>query len=93
MKIIYFILSISFVIIFIANFSWVIFNLYMFVINGIESITSGQTLIENVYYSKFLRWLILADVVWIISTIAYILKRKSYKTDHKFTLSTKFQNK
>ena len=81
MKIIYFILSISFVIIFIANFSWVIFNLYMFVINGIESITSGQTLIENVYYSKFLRWLILADVVWIISTIAYILKRKSYKTD------------
>tara|TARA_Y100001936_G_scaffold70180_1_gene69261 strand:+ start:5885 stop:6817 length:933 start_codon:yes stop_codon:yes gene_type:complete len=53
----------------------------MFVVNGIESIITGQTLIENIYYSKFLRWLILLDISWLVIGFAYVLKRKSYKTD------------
>jgi glycosyltransferase involved in cell wall biosynthesis len=53
----------------------------MFLINGIESVITGQTLIENIYYSVFLRWLILADIIWLIVGLGYILKRKSYKTD------------
>ena len=81
MKIIYFILSISFGVLLLANFIWIIFNIYMFLVNGIESIVTGQTLIENIYYSVFLRWLILADIVWLIIALGYALKRKSYKTD------------
>ena len=81
MQIIYFLLAISFGMLFVANLSWIISNIYMFIVNGIESIITGQTLIENIYYSKFLRWLILFDLLWWIAVFGYILKRKSYKTD------------
>ena len=81
MKVLYFILVISFGVLLLANFVWVIFNIYMFLVSGIESIITGQTLIENIYYSVFLRWLILADIVWLIIGLGYVLKRKSYKTD------------
>ena len=81
MQIIYFLLAISFGILLVSNLTWVILNIYMFVVNGLESIITGQTLIENIYYSKFLRWLILLDVLWLIIGFVYILKRKSYKTD------------
>ena len=81
MKVLYFILSISFAVLFLANFVWIVFNIYMFLVVGIDSILTGQTLIENIYYSEFLRWLILADIVWLITLLGYVLKRKSYKTD------------
>ena len=81
MKVLYFILSISFGILFLANFIWTIFNLYMFLVVGIDSVLTGKTLIENIYYSEFLRWIILADIVWLIILLGYVLKRKSYKTD------------
>jgi|TARA_B110000014_G_C20122140_1_gene595198 hypothetical protein len=53
----------------------------MFVIHGIESIISGQTLIENIYYSIYLRWILLADLIWLIAWFVFILQRKSYKTN------------
>ena len=81
MQIIYFLLALSFGTLLVANSIWVISNIYMFIVNGIESIITGQTLIENIYYSKFLRWLILFDIIWWIIAIAYVFKRKSYKTD------------
>ena len=81
MKILYFILSISFGVLLLANFVWIISNIYMFLVNGIDSIVTGQTLIENVYYSTFLRWLILADITWLFIGLGYVLKQKSYKTD------------
>ena len=81
MKVLYFILCVSFGVLFLANFVWVVFNLYMFLVVGIDSIITGQTLIENIYYSEFLRWIILADIVWLITLLGYALKRKSYKTD------------
>ena len=81
MKVLYFILSISFGILFLANFIWTIFNLYMFLVVGVDSVLTGETLIENIYYSEFLRWIILADVSWLIFLLVYVLKRKSYKTD------------
>jgi hypothetical protein len=76
MKILYFILSISFGVLLLANFVWIIFNIYMFLVNGIDSIVTGQTLIENVYYSTFLRWLILADIIWLFVGLGYVLKQK-----------------
>ena len=75
MKVLYFILVISFGVLLLANFVWIIFNIYMFLVSGIESIITGQTLIENIYYSVFLRWLILADIVWLIIGLGYVLKQ------------------
>ena len=81
MKVLYFILSISFAILFLVNFAWIVSNIYVFLVVGIDSVLTGQTLIENIYYSEFLRWIILADIVWLITLLGYVLKRKSYKTD------------
>ena len=81
MKKFFFSLSISFLILVIINISWVIVNIYMFVIHGIESVVTGETLIESIYYSIYLRWILLADLIWISAWFIYILQRKSYKTD------------
>ena len=65
MGILYISLAASFVVLLIVNLAWIIVNLYMFVVVGLESIIAGQTLIENIYYSKFVKWIIISDVVWI----------------------------
>ena len=80
MKKFFFSLSVMFMVLFIINISWVIVNIYMFVIHGIESVVTGQTLIENIYYSIYLRWILLLDLIWIIAWFGYIIQRKSYKT-------------
>ena len=80
MKKFLFSLSISFVILLITNISWIAVNVYMFIVHGIESIVSGETLIENIYYSMYVKWILFADLIWIIAGCAYILQRKSYKT-------------
>ena len=81
MKIVYFVLCVSFVILLVTNLAWIISNIYMFIVSGIESIITGQTLIENIYYSKFLRWLILVDCIWFAIGFGYLFRQKSYKTD------------
>ena len=81
MKIVYFVLCVSFVILLVTNLAWIISNIYMFIVSGIESIITGQTLIENIYYSKFLRWLILVDCIWLAIGFGYLFRQKSYKTD------------
>ncbi len=81
MKKFFFSMTISFLILLVINITWVFVNIYMFVVHGIESIISGQTLIENIYYSIYLRWILLADLIWLISWFVFILQRKSYKTN------------
>ena len=81
MKKLFFSLSITFVILVITNISWIGVNIYMFVVHGIESIVSGETLIENIYYSMYIKWILFADLIWIFAWFAYILQRKSYKTN------------
>ncbi len=81
MKKFFFSMTISFLILLVINITWVFVNIYMFVVHGIESIISGQTLIENIYYSVYLRWILLGDLIWLISWFVFILQRKSYKTN------------
>ena len=81
MKKFFFSMTISFLILLVINITWVFVNIYKFVVHGNESIISGQTLIENIYYSIYLRWILLADLIWLISWFVFILQRKSYKTN------------
>ena len=80
MKGFFFSLSISFLILLFTNIAWISVNIYMFIVHGIESIISGETLIENIYYSVYIKWILFSDLIWIIAWLAYIFKRKSYKT-------------
>lgn len=79
----FFILVISFLILFVVNISWIIVNIYMWVFHGIQSIIQGENLLENIYLSKYIRWILWVDGIWIFFAVVFMLKRKHYKTDAK----------
>ena len=83
MKKFFFVLAMTFGILLIANIAWIGVNIYMFLIHGIESVVTGETLIENIYLSLYLRWILLCDGIWIVACLCFGLGRKSYKTDPK----------
>lgn len=72
---------ISFVILFFIHIIFFIINLFFWVTDGVNVLIDGGNLIENIYYSKYLKWLILLDSIWIVVASVFAFKRKSYKTD------------
>ena len=76
-------LILSFFAIFVSNIAWIVLNAISIFTIGIQSIFQGDTFVENIYFSTFLKWIILADVLWIISFLGFVSKRKHYKTNPK----------
>jgi len=74
-------LILSFIILFFVNVMWTGLNLALGITNGIESVVVGQDLIENVYFSTYFKWILLADVGWILAIVVYMLRRKQYMTN------------
>ena len=74
-------LAISFGILLIINLVWIGINLYSMASDGIQSILKGENLFENITYSIYLRWILLADVLWCVFMLFFMFTRKSYKTD------------
>jgi glycosyltransferase involved in cell wall biosynthesis len=58
-----------------------IINMYFWIIDGYQVLFHGGTLIENLYYSIYLKWMLLLDALWILSIFVYAFRRKSYKTN------------
>jgi glycosyltransferase involved in cell wall biosynthesis len=83
MKKFFFLLFITFGILFVANIAWIVLNLYSWATVGIDIVLSGSEsgLFENIYYSLYFKWIIFADILWIISLIVFMLQRKHFKTD------------
>ena len=83
MKIFFFMLTLIFVILFITNISWLIINLYLWSTEGITTIISEENdvLFENIYYSDYVRWIIWADLGWVVSLFVFMFTRKHYKTE------------
>ncbi len=79
-------LAFSFMILVLINITWIIINLYLWIITGLQSMFQEMNFIERVYFSVLLKWIILVDLIWIGSAIVFVLKRKKYKTDTKFYL-------
>ena len=83
MKIFFFMLTLIFVILFITNISWLIINLYLWSTEGIATIISEENgvLFENIYYSDYVKWIIWADLGWVVSLFVFMFTRKHYKTE------------
>jgi len=77
----YVIIAIIFVSLVIVNLVWIATNLYFFIIEGSGSILRGTNFVENIYFSTYLKWILLADIVWIIGTVIFMLVRKDFKTN------------
>ena len=83
MKKFFFLLVITFGILFVTNIVWIVLNLYSWATVGIDIILSGSEagLFENIYYSLYFKWIVFADILWIVSLIIFMLQRKHFKTD------------
>ena len=58
-----------------------IINFYFWVVNGVDFVLRGENFIETIYFSVYLKWIGLLDVIWISSFLTFLIKRKHYKTD------------
>ena len=84
MKKFFFLLVITFGILFVVNIAWITLNLYSWATVGIDIVLSGsdtERLFENIYYSLYFKWIIIVDVLWLTSLIIFMLQRKHFKTD------------
>jgi len=79
----YIIVAVIFTTLVIVNIVWMATNLYFFIIDGTESIFQGTNFAENLYYSIYLKWILLCDFLWIIGSLIFMLKRKDFKTNLK----------
>ena len=81
MSLLYAGLVLSFLILVVIHIVFLLTNFYFWTINGIDFVVQGENFVETIYYSKYLKWIGLADVLWIAMLLAFIIKRKHYKTD------------
>ena len=81
MGILFILAAVSFAVLFLINLGWLISNLYLVIIDGFSAILTGSNFAENIIYSTYLKWIILADVVWLIILFSFMIKRNQYKTD------------
>ncbi len=83
MGILYILAAITFIILFFINVGWLTSNLYLTIIGEIESFVKGTNPIENIYYSSYLKWILLIDVLWLLTALFFMIQRKNYKTNAK----------
>ena len=74
-------LVLSFFVIFLINLIWTLTNLYYFAVVGFQTMFVATTLVENVYFSIYLKWILLLDFSYLISVLIFMATRKNYKTD------------
>ena len=74
-------LVLSFFGIFLINLVWALTNLYYFAVDGFHTLFVADTLVENVYFSVYLKWILLLDVSYWIYVLIFMTTRKNYKSD------------
>ena len=81
MGILFTLLIILFIFLIITHVIFLGVNVFFWVTNGLDYVIEGNTFIEIIYYSKYLKWLGLLDLIWISFLTIFLIKRKQYKTD------------
>ena len=83
MGIFYISLAFSFIILFFVNVVWAAINFYYWSLYGIQFLLEGMNFAETVYGSIFLKWILLADLGWLIIFVIFLFGRRKYMTDMK----------
>ena len=56
-------------ILFLINLVWFGWNIFQWLSNGIQFLLEGMNLIERLYESVLMKWILLADLIYIIVII------------------------
>jgi len=73
-------ISVSFFILLIINLLWFGINVYFWSLNGLQSILQGYNFVEGIFASTYLKWIIIADLIWLLIILGWSLKRKHFQT-------------
>ena len=79
-------LGISFLVLLLINIIWLIFNLILWSVDGLQILLQGMNFVERVYYSTLFKWIILADLIWFSFALVFAFSRKYYKTGDSLSL-------
>jgi glycosyltransferase involved in cell wall biosynthesis len=74
-------LFLSCVILIIIHIIFVGINSFQWAVNGVDVIIKGNTFIETVYYSSYLKWIGLADIIWFFMLGIFLFNQKRFKTN------------
>jgi len=77
----YVVLAITFLILLTINIVWIVTNLVFWASNGLQALLVDPSVVESIYLSTYLKWILLGDIIWIASALAFALMRKDYRTD------------
>lgn len=76
-------MAISFVIIFVADIVFLAVNLYFWATNGLQALLQGLNFAERIYYSAVIKWLLIPNVLWLVTAAVISLGRKNFGTDQQ----------
>lgn len=74
-------LFLSCIILIIIHIIFVGINTIQWAINGVDVIIKGNTFIETIYYSSYLKWIGLADIIWFFTLGIFLFNQKRFKTN------------
>lgn len=74
-------LVLTFIPIIIINIGWGISTFVTLVFNGIQGLLNHGTFLEGVITSRFLKWILLIDAIWLIMFFIYSISRKRFRTE------------
>lgn len=74
-------LVVSFFVIIIINIIWTIWIIIILLTRGIYYLLQSNGILGSIVISPYLRWILLVDVIWIVSFIIYLYSRKKYRIE------------
>jgi glycosyltransferase involved in cell wall biosynthesis len=69
-----------FSILFLINIIWLLVWSGFLLVDGIQTILQGKNLLVNISESAYLKWILMADLFWIMGFFIYISSHKGFKT-------------
>ncbi len=79
MGLFYTIMGVSFFVLVIINLVVLGLVISYWATYGLQSLLQGRNFIESIYFSIYLKWVVIADFGWILLGLIFVFKRKDYQ--------------
>lgn len=77
---VFIVITLSFLVLCIVNLIFVTLSFIFLTINGLQALLNGMSFVERIYFSMYIKWILLSDLIWLFFALVFLLKRKHYRT-------------
>ncbi len=81
MGVLYSTLVLATIALFIINIVFIVESLIYWGTYGLQTVLGGLNLVERIFSSTYLKWILFADIIWLILVTSFLVKRKNYRTN------------